>query len=108
MTDEKRHDIWNRCGHPNILDNRPLPTRPFQGTIITTKELAESRCACCNGELVILISQNTITTFGVCATIGCPTCTDAEFTKIESERINQEVKIFERNIESIIGTRVKK
>lgn len=80
---ETKHDIWEKCGHPNILDAIPKPTEPFQRTRITAREFADSRCACCGGELVILIGYNIIAPNGVDGFITCPICYAAKLKEIE-------------------------
>jgi len=84
----QKHDIWNKCGHPDTLINVPKPTEPFKRTRMTTKELAESHCACCGGELIVLIGYDIATTSGVVATISCPTCTSAELAELQNRLEN--------------------
>ncbi|MDP1688918.1 MAG: hypothetical protein Q8L47_02195 [bacterium] len=94
MVDAIQHDAWNRCGHPDILDKwlRPDSPNPERQTFsCSIKDLAESHCKCCGGELVISIGFNLTTAVGVCATITCPKC---------SEALDEESKIRERELKA--------
>ena len=84
MTDEKKHNEWNECGHPDILDKYPRPEVPYperQTFVCTAKALAESRCKCCGSELDIIMGFNLISPCGVEATISCSSCRLMEWQK---------------------------